>query len=164
MVVGWEEKSTKNLAKRLALSLDKFYADVEDLMEYYLTDSQENIQKLCGVEYLEKLKLGVIKDVSNYENAIIYVPLYIFVYQDNCNLLSKNAHIIFVDIKDRELKKVFSDKEKYPALKTLTLKNRIDFCRLKCDKKIVSNCTHQDKLFKSANRIVKKIFRWNKRE
>ena len=81
-------------------------------------------------------------------------------YQDNCNLLSKNAHIIFVDIKDRELKKVFlTAKEKYPALKTLTLKNRIDFCRLKCDKKIISNCIDQDKLFKSANKIAKKIFR-----
>lgn len=159
VIIGWDEKATKNLAKQISTSFDKIYADVEDLLEYYLTDSQTNIKQLCGVEYLDELKSKIMKEISNYDNAVIYLPLYLFVSQDNWKVLSKNAFIIFIDIKDCLIKDMYvSDPlpQQQIALKTLTLRNRIDFCRLKCDCKITCNVADFNKSYKTISQTIKK--------
>ena len=162
ILIGWDENITKMVAKRLALSLELYYADVEDLIEYYLTNSEEEIERTCGKEYLDELKSNIMNEISNYENSIIYLPLHIYVNQNNYEKLKTHGVVVFMDIKDKLVSSVYkdnvsmSDAEK--RIEGLTLANRIAVCRDTCDVDVIVNKRKEDTAYKRIKKGIKKYY------
>lgn len=162
ILIGWHENMTKMVAKRLAIGLELYYADVEDLIEYYLTNKEEDIEKVCGKDYLEGLKSNIMTEISNYENSIVYLPLHIFVNDENYEKLKLHGVVVFIDIKDRLIKKVYAkDESRTDAEKridTLALENRIAICREVCDIDVYVNKQKEEKAYKAVKKAVRKYY------
>lgn len=102
ILVGFNESVVKETAKRLAKFFELFFADTEALIEYYLTNSEKNIENLCGMEYLKGLKERIMFEISNYENSLIYIPLSIYASDTNWEKLSQNGYVVFIDGKQKD--------------------------------------------------------------
>lgn len=115
LLVSLFDKGTKEIASKLAKEYDLYYADVNDLLEYNLYNAKE-IEKNCGLEYLNKLKRNALKEIGTYENTLISVPYGIFASENNSKYFDKYATIVFLDFKKSAI-------EKYIEKATLTQKN-----------------------------------------
>lgn len=115
VLVSLFDKATKEIATKLAREYDLYFADVGDILEYNLYNADE-IEKNCGIDYLNKLKKNAIKEIGSYENTLISVPYGLFVSENNAKYFEKYATIVFLDFKKSAL-------EKYIEKATLTQKN-----------------------------------------
>ncbi len=160
--MGFNESVIKVTAKKLASFFDLFFADTEALIEYYLTNSEKNIANLCGIEYLNTLKENIMLEISHYENALVYIPLSIYASDTNCEKLSQNGYVVFVDGKQKDIhsyianKSRLTDQERKVLL--LSLQNRLDFCKSHCDLQIFDKCTNSISLEKKIVSALKKYF------
>lgn len=163
ILVGFNESTIKETAKRLAKYFDLYFADVEALIEYYLTNSEKTIENLCGIEYLNELKDHIMFEISHYENSFIYLPLSVFASDSNCEKLSQNGYVVFVNGKQRDIhnyiasKNRLTDQEKKVLL--LSLQNRLDFCKSHSDLQIFDKCTDSARLEKKVVSALKKFFK-----
>lgn len=168
ILVGFGENVIKETAKRLAKFFELFFADAEALVEYHLTNSEENIENLCGIEYLNKLKNDIMVEISRYENAFVYIPLSIYASDSNCEILSQNGYVVFVNGKQKDVQNYITNKEKLTEQERkvllLALQNRLDFCKNHCDLQIFDKCTDSSSLEKKIVSALKKYFSMNDKE
>ena len=61
VVVSLIDSMTKQVASKLANDFDLYFADINDILEYNLFNAGD-IEKNCGLEYLNKLKQKTIKE------------------------------------------------------------------------------------------------------
>ena len=73
VVVGLCEDLTKKIAEKLSSELNLYLADFGAIVEYEIENEQQ-VAKLCGIEYLEHLKSKIFDDVVQFENSLIYFP------------------------------------------------------------------------------------------
>lgn len=162
ILVGFNESVIKDASKKLAKFFDLYYADAEALIEYYLTNSEKNIENLCGIEYLNELKEHIMFEISHYDNSLIYIPLSIYASDTNCEQLSKNGYVVFVDGKQKDIYSYIASKnrltEQERKVLTLSLQNRLDFCKKHCDLQIFDKCTNSSQLEKKIISALKKYF------
>ncbi len=158
ILIGFSENITKNVAKRLSLNLEMYYADVEDLMEYYLTSPEEEIENTCGKNYLDGLKANIMNEISNYENSIIYLPLSLFVNSNNADKLQTHGVITLLDGKDKFIEKLYKKSTDEERIDKLALYNRLKFARDNCDIDVVLGTGNEDKCYKKTRRAIKKYY------
>lgn len=96
VLIGFLDNLTKQISEKLALDFGLYYANAEDIIEYNLMNEKE-IEKLCGVDYLNKLKQKTLKDISNYENTLITMPFSMFSQNNNYDMFKKNCTIVFLN-------------------------------------------------------------------
>lgn len=106
VLIGFLKDPTKQIAKRLALDFDLYFADVEGMLEYNLTNENE-IENLCGIDYLNGLKKKVLKDISSYENTLIAMPYSIFIANNNYEMFKENCTIVFLNYSQNLLQENF---------------------------------------------------------
>ena len=101
-------------------------------------------------------------EISNYENSIIYLPLHIFVNSENYEKLKTHGVVVFMDIKDKLVGKVYeknvSMSEAEKRVETLNLANRIAVCRQVSDIDVFVNLRKEDKAYKCINKAIKKYY------
>ncbi len=96
VLIGFFKDLTKQIAEKLALDFGLYFADVEGMIEYSLINEKE-IEKLCGIDYLNGLKQKVLKDIANYENTLITIPYSIFSANHNYEMFKRNCTIVFLN-------------------------------------------------------------------
>lgn len=84
----------KNIAKQLALELDMFYADINDLMEYNLINS-EMLEK-AGQQYYDENEAKTIKTVSGYDDTILTLNLSTLNKSNYLDIIKQNSLIIYI--------------------------------------------------------------------
>ena len=114
VLVGLLNDKTRKLAEKLALDLELYFADLDKLVEYNLFNIQE-IQENCGVEYFNKLKQELIKDVSTYENTLIYMPFDMFIEGKNSEYFNKYGTTVYLDFDKKVIKQYFNGEQKNEA-------------------------------------------------
>lgn len=92
---------TKEICSKLSLSLDMFYMDVKDLINYSL--QSELIKEKIGVEYLDNQIKKTILRVCSYENTIANVPYDMIVKNEIFEKLNSNAVTILLNISNNQL-------------------------------------------------------------
>ena len=112
--VGLLNDKTRKLAEKFALDMELYFADLDKIVEYNLFNIQE-IQENCGVEYFNKLKQQVIKDVSTYENTLIYLPFDMFIEGKNAEYFNKYGTTVFLDFDKKIVKQFFNGEPKSEA-------------------------------------------------
>ena len=127
-LVGLNEGFVSQLALALSDELNMFYANVKEIIEYEVFDAQE-IEKKCGLEYLNNLRQKSFKNIVDYENSVIDLPFSIYSYESNSTLISKNAIVVYVCI-DKELfdKSIQGQEKESIEVQKLAYENRHQFC------------------------------------
>ena len=92
----------KYLGSKLANSLDMFFADINDILEYNLVN--QNMIDTAGIEYFEKEKLKTITSVAQYENALICGSFDILT--NSIDLLKQNSVVVYLYFNELELNKI----------------------------------------------------------
>lgn len=107
-VVGLANNFTDNLCKKLSIYLDMYYANVQKILDYEL--QVEDMEKICGKDYLVKKQKSVIKRICEYEDSIINIEYSLLNDQDICAIIKNCSLIIYVNIdKDTYLKDLETD-------------------------------------------------------
>lgn len=133
----------KALSSQLANILGMHYADCKEIIEYDLFDSGAILQK-CGIEYLNKREKSVVKDISNYENSLIFVEYDI--YKTNQKIFDKVHPQIYLRCSRRKL-------QKDDVINDLAFEERDAFLKENCDLTVDISGTSKS----VVNKIIKEI-------
>ena len=71
-IIGLSNQFTNDVCKQLAIKMDMFYANIEDIFAYELMDIGK-VEAVCGVDYLLKEEKSIIKRVCGYDNTLINI-------------------------------------------------------------------------------------------
>lgn len=133
-------KSIKNnLAKSLADKLDMFYADVNDLIKYDITNIDKVIS-IAGIEYYNRVETKIVNSVSSYENTLITMELDTFFNNDNYKILKSTSLFIYVKIDFENYKKILDNEISENNKEEKSLNKKVFFER--------------DKVLKSVSDII----------
>lgn len=104
LVVCMKDREGQEVAKLLADSLCMLYASCKELVDYEVFDTKAVIDK-CGMEYFEEKEKKAIKNVSKYENCVIFVDYeYFFKGYD---YFKENSTVLYLKIRKKDLSKEF---------------------------------------------------------
>lgn len=100
-----DELFGKSVSQGVADALDMYFADASEIISYSLQNENE-IQKLCGLDYLYSLKEKCLNDMSEYENSIIFLNSLIYLgLKDKSGFLEK-TDVFYIKIDKKMLEKV----------------------------------------------------------
>ncbi len=94
-VIGLSSKFTDVVCQELANKLDMFYANVEKLFEYELTDLSK-VEEICGIEYLIKEKVSIVKRICSFENTLICIEQSLLNNEDILKFVKSNCVLIYL--------------------------------------------------------------------
>jgi shikimate kinase len=108
-VVGIANKFTDDLCNRLSIYLDMYYANVQKILDYEL--QVEDMEKICGKDYLLKKQKSVIKRICEYEDSIINIDYSLLNDQDICSKIKNCALIVYIHLnKSKYLEEIEKEK------------------------------------------------------
>lgn len=143
LITCLDEEVGSKLSRSFADFLGLHFACCKEIIEYDLFDSNAILQK-CGAEYFSKREKSVMKNISNYEDSVIFINFDLF--QNNFSIF-KNLHpSIFLNLP----KKKISAKE---AINLIAYDDRRTFLSEKCD--LTVNIHNASK--SSLSKILKEI-------
>ena len=104
LFVGLNYEFIKKISKEICDGFDMFFLDVNALIEYNLA-AKQNIEELCGIDYLNKEREAIILSVNNYENSVVCVPYSIFLENGIAKELKNNAIVVYLKLPKKVLNK-----------------------------------------------------------
>ncbi len=84
------------VASQVAEKLDLYYADINDFLNFNMVTTQEEVVKLCGPEYLDKLEQEAVNTVSSFENTIITVETRFFMNEKSRHNLKDRSLVVYL--------------------------------------------------------------------
>ncbi len=140
-IVCLNKTFAKVVAKHFADSMEMFYADVDDLIEYDLIDIAK-AERVCGVEYISKIERNQVKNVCSYDNTCYTLNYTMLNDKSNFDLINKTSLIIFINLdineyvslqpKDREFESVNMLNEEMFEVRKNLIKDKADIV-VDCD-------------------------------
>ena len=141
VIVSLDDKFSKLVAETLSSQLEMFVANCKDLIIYDLINPKEVLEK-CGFDYLKKRELGVIKNISEYQNTVISISFDL--YREYIHLFSKSL-VIFLKLPEEKVK---------GTTNIISYKSRDDFLLLHSD--VVLTFERKSKL-EATKQIIKRL-------
>ncbi len=129
-IIGLARDLTKQVAYQMSLQLDMFYADVNDLLQFELTNIDDVIAK-CGTRYMEELERKKVRNVATFDNTVFTMSF--ATYQANAmdEKLRNHAITIFLDVPQQYYK--IQENSSLYAINKLLNKDRRIICEKNCD-------------------------------
>lgn len=147
LITCLDEEVGNKLSQQFADFLGLHFACCKEIIEYDLFDSGAILQK-CGQDYLAKREKSVMKDISNYEDSVIFINYDL--YQNNLSLFENLHPSIYLHLPKRKL----SAKE---AINTIAYNAHSTFLKEKCDLTIEINGANKSMLAKLLKEIGAKL-------
>jgi len=121
-LIGLAKNITDKIGKELAIKLDMFYANLEEIMEFELIDIH-NVEIVCGKDYLAKKENSILKRICTYENTLVNIDYSMLNNNSTLEFVKDNCLIIYIrfDI-DKYIKQLreenisFEEKQIYSEL------------------------------------------------
>ncbi len=162
VLIGFLNNVTKKISEKLALDFGLYFADAEGMLEYNLTNEEE-IEKLCGVEYLNGLKQKILKDISSYENTVISIPYSIFSANNNYEMFKKNCTIVFLNFSEEILKykiQLTQDENLKKAEEAFLIayNERTQFCKDNCNLSIDISKYEIENVYKKVKKYLDEYY------
>ena len=155
-VVGLSKQFTDIVCQKLAIKLDMFYANIEKLFEYELTDLNK-VEEICGIDFLLKEQVSIIKRTCSYENTLMCIEYPLLNNEDILKLVKDNCLLIYLGMtKDRFKEELDKTKESNSVkiIETDAFNDRDIICRNMAD--VVIDCDLADMTI-LLNKIIDKI-------
>lgn len=96
-IVALSKQFADNVCKQLSSKLDMFYADIEEIFAYDLIDIGK-VEKVCGIDYLEKEKKSIIKRVCGYENTLVNIDYILLNNEEILNIIKSTCVIVYLQM------------------------------------------------------------------
>lgn len=162
VVVSLIDSMTKQVASKLANDFDLYFADINDILEYNLFNAGD-IEKNCGLEYLNKLKQKTIKEIGSYENTLISISNNLFIADDNAQNLKKYGTVVFLNyskqIIHNYINALSSQEEKNTFnVMMLAYNEIIKLCHENCDIEISLTKQDFDTNYKKIKKVIDKYY------
>ena len=136
-----------NLAQQFANFLGLHFACCKEIIEYDLFDSGAILQK-CGAEYFAKREQSVMKDISRYEDSVIFINFDL--YKNNIKLFKDIHPSIYLNLPKKKL----SVKE---TVNSIEYDEHSAFLKAKCDIIVDINSANKSALSKVIKEINSKL-------
>lgn len=153
----------KKVGLKLADMLDMFYADINDLVEFDVINS-EDVENKMGTEYFEKLLNKQVQNVSQFENSVITADIKTLTKEKNVKALKESSIIVYLQVSAKKYMNFLKKKNKGEMAPIDVINSNMFFDRDKlsgkaCD--ILINCkTNFSGLI--AKKIVKELNKFYK--
>ena len=110
-VVGLTKEFTDSVCVQVSSQLDLYYANVEKILEFELFD-HENIEKLCGKEYLQREERSIIKRLCTYEDTLINLNYFNLNHEDILEYIKEHCLLIYLHVtKERGMEELSKSKD-----------------------------------------------------
>lgn len=155
-VVGLSKQFTDNLCQELANKLDMFYANINKLFEYELTDLSK-VEELCGIEFLIKEEMSIIKRTCTYDNTLICIEYPLLNNNEILKIVKDNCLLIYLGTTQEKFNNELDRIEENNSIKIIekdAFEDRDFLCRKMADLVVDCEDLQMDLLI---NRIVEKI-------
>lgn len=155
-VVGLSKQFTDNLCQELANKLDMFYANINKLFEYELTDLSK-VEELCGIEFLIKEEVSIIKRTCTYDNTLICIEYPLLNNNEILKIVKDNCLLIYLGITQENFNDELDRIEENNSIKIIekdAFEDRDFLCRKMADLVVDCEDLQMDLLI---NRIIEKI-------
>lgn len=107
-------KYNKAVAKLLSDKLDMFFVDIDEMIDYELSDLDHIMAVLGskdGKKYIKEQEVKVVKNIASYENTIITTtPQFLFA-DKHLSRMEKTCYIIYLQIAPKFFKTRANDCE-----------------------------------------------------
>ena len=100
----------KKIGKLIATKLAMFYADVDELLKFELSDIEKALS-IGGTAFLEKEEDKLIKRLASYNNTLMTINFGSFNRDENANVLKQNSLIVYLKFLEKDYIKLLK-KEK----------------------------------------------------
>lgn len=110
LFVGLDYEHVKIVSKEICAGFDMFFLDVNGLIEYNLSNVK-NVEKVCGIEYLNQERQKIALSVNSYENTVINMPYSLFLEKDIANKLQENAITVYLRLSKKTLNAINKQKD-----------------------------------------------------
>lgn len=117
-IVGLAGKFKKNVAIKLADKLDMIFADVSDMMEFNLVNS--NMLEIAGQDYFDTCECKTLKQVEGCENAVVNVNMATLCKKNNVECVKNRSYVIYIKLVYEQFK-IINELENYGALQSINL-------------------------------------------
>ena len=115
----------KYLGKKFADSLDMFFANISDILEYNLING--DMLETAGKQYFDLQREKVIKSVCQYENAVICGTFDILI--NNIDKLKNKSLIVYLKLDKKTIEKHEKDDKKSQVfIKEITFEQEDKLC------------------------------------
>jgi shikimate kinase len=155
-VVGLSEQLTDNVCQQLAIKLEMFCANIEKLFEYELTDL-DKVEKLCGVDFLTKEQLSIIKRTCGYEDTLICIKYPLLNNSDILSVIKNNCLLIYLSVSQKYFDYELDKNEESKAIRIIekeAFEDRDYLCKKMAD--IVVDYDDEN-MSDFINKIIEKI-------
>ena len=142
LVLSLENNLTKQTKQKLAETLDLFFVDADDILQYNMID--DDMLETCGKEYFEKEQKKVLLGLAEYENSLVSGRFNLFFKDD----MIKNFQSKFIVIYLRVDKKLLNE---YQSNKKFTVLNQSKNNLLAFDVEDKILCKNADIVVKTTN-------------
>lgn len=119
-VVGLPKKFTDIVCEQLAIKLDMFYANIDKLFEYELTDLNK-VEEVCGVDYLLKEQISIIKRTCSYDNTLICIEYPLLNNDDILKIIKDNCLLIYLGVSASRFKEELDKNENSKSVKIIEI-------------------------------------------
>jgi shikimate kinase len=110
----------KKICESFAKEIDFYYLNTEELIDYSLFDKKK-MADICGVGYMERQEVNIIKSVNDYENTVISMTYETF--SKNISNINKKNKVIYLNVTKKQLEEEFNKlKEQTESQKTVSAK------------------------------------------
>lgn len=154
-VVGLAKDLTDNVCIELANEMGLYYANVEKILEFELFD-QENIEKLCGKDYLLKEEKLIIQRLCTYEETLINLNYFNLNNDDILNTIKKHCLLIYLHMSEDRFNLEIEKKSENNVINRTLFLDRDKICRDLADIVVdVANLECQDIAKNTVDSIIK---------
>lgn len=151
-IVGLAKDLTDEVCSKLSTELELYYANVQKILEFELFD-YENIEKICGSEYLAREEKSVVRRLCTYEDTLINLNYFILNDDDVLKFIKDHCLLIYLHMTYNR----FVEENKYSAndnrktLENLLFEDRDKICSMEAD--IVVDCKEDnvDEIYKKVS-------------
>ena len=143
-VVGLSKQFTDMVCQQLAIKLDMFYANIEKLFEYELTDLNK-VEEVCGIDFLIKEQVSIIKRTCSYDNTLMCIEYQVLNNEEVLKMIKDNCLLIYLGIPEDRFKQELNKYEESKSVKIIetdAFKDRDYLCRNMVD--LVVDAEKQD--------------------
>ena len=134
-IIGLSKQFTDNICKQLAIKMEMFYANIEEIFAYDLMDVGK-IEEICGIDYLFNEEKSIIRRVCSYENTLINIDYAMLNKDEILELVAPKCLIIYLALDQNRF--VIEQKNEMLSDNLIAINNEVfgdrDFlCKRICD-------------------------------
>lgn len=155
-IVGLTKHFTNVVCNKLAISMDMYYANLEEIFVYELTDFNQ-IEELCGIEYLQKEERSIVRRICSYDNTLVNIKYALLNLDGVLDIVHNNCLLVYVALNKESFETAIDNEETSENARFIekeAFDDRDFLCRRMSDLTIECNSLDEDECVEAITRGI----------